>query len=180
MCDNNVIIVWNGFTEHVSGVFRTFRHETALQDVILYCEGQFINTHKLLLASCSEVFRRIFLERANAYHLIRLIGFRYVDVSLLLDFMYEGEMALSQEQLPSLKQAALRLEIKSLANLVTSPERVSEQADEQDTMPSATATTDNNLEVASAGYVSPLELMAAVATLQQEDTALLNNDLLVS
>uniref|UniRef100_A0A8W7PD42 BTB domain-containing protein n=1 Tax=Anopheles coluzzii TaxID=1518534 RepID=A0A8W7PD42_ANOCL len=170
MCDNNVIIVWNGFSEHVSGVFRTFRHEKALQDVILYCEGQFINSHKLLLASCSEVFRRIFLERANAYHLIRLVGFRYVDVSLLLDFIYNGEMALSQKQLPSLKQAALKLEIKSLANLVTSPERVSEQeADEQDTLSSPTETTDNNLEVTSAGYVSPLDLMAAVATLQQEE-----------
>lgn len=48
---------WNSYTNNLIQVLLDHQHHENLVDVTLYCEGQFIKAHKLVLSACSEVFK---------------------------------------------------------------------------------------------------------------------------
>ena len=70
--------------------------------------------HKVLLSSCSNVFKMILRENINASPLLYLGGVSAVNLGFLLDYIYHGEVNLFQEQLDSFLKSAQKLEIEGL------------------------------------------------------------------
>lgn len=48
---------WNSYTNNLLQVLLEHQLHENLVDVTLFCEGQFIKAHKLVLSACSEVFQ---------------------------------------------------------------------------------------------------------------------------
>ncbi|MCL4139413.1 UNVERIFIED_CONTAM: hypothetical protein GTU68_060750, partial [Idotea baltica] len=84
-------------------------------DATIACQGKYFPVHRIILSTCSEYFDEIF-ERMQCPH--PYVVFKDIEpreMELLLNYMYQGEVNVTQEMLPSLIKAAEALKIKGLA-----------------------------------------------------------------
>ena len=106
---------WNDFKENVNSAFRKLRDEKEFSDVTLvYEDGQQMQAHKVILASSSPFFEKIFQKGKHPHSLIYLRGFQSKDLASILDFLYFGEANVYQENLDSFLAIAEELKLKGL------------------------------------------------------------------
>ncbi|XP_052123610.1 zinc finger protein chinmo [Frankliniella occidentalis] len=107
---------WNSFGSNLATAFGNLFKSESLTDVTLFCEGVTFKAHKLILAACSKHFQDLF-ETAPVCPSILVIldGTTSSNMSALLEFMYKGEVHVSQDSLPSFLKAAECLQVKGLS-----------------------------------------------------------------
>ena len=106
---------WNDFYSNVSKSFSTFRNEEYLHDVTLVSDDHCkVPAHKLVLSACSEFFRDIFKNNPNSYPLICLDGISSEDVKNIMDYIYNGEVQIYQDNLDRFLNVAQRLKLEGL------------------------------------------------------------------
>jgi len=86
-------------------------------DVTLACDGLSVRAHKMVLSACSPFFQSLFIQNPCKHPIVILKDIRFVDLKALVQFMYRGEVNVSQDQLPTLLKAAETLKIKGLAEV---------------------------------------------------------------
>ncbi|KAK2579647.1 hypothetical protein KPH14_011572 [Odynerus spinipes] len=87
-----------------------------LVDVTLSCEGKRIRAHKMLLSACSTYFRDLFKENPCQHPVIIFRNVKFDDLAALIDFMYQGEVNVVQEQLASFLTTAELLAVQGLTD----------------------------------------------------------------
>ena len=108
-------ISWNDFQSSMSGSFGNLRKEEELFDVTLVSDdGVQISAHKVVLAACSTFFQNTLKSGIHPHPLIFLSGISSVNITSLLEYIYEGKVAIHQEQLESFLETATKLKITSL------------------------------------------------------------------
>ena len=106
---------WNDFNANASTAFGRFRGKDFLQDVSLVGDdNQQIAAHKLVLSSCSEYFMNIFKNNKHSHPLICLEGTSNSDLTNMLDYMYNGEVKIFQENLDRFLALAQRFQLQGL------------------------------------------------------------------
>uniref|UniRef100_A0A4Y0BJE5 BTB domain-containing protein n=1 Tax=Anopheles funestus TaxID=62324 RepID=A0A4Y0BJE5_ANOFN len=110
---------WNNYTSYIAGAFDSLRYEEDFVDVTLCCEGRKIRAHKILLSACSPYFKDVFKENPCQHPVIIFKNVRYTDLMSLVEFMYQGEVSVPQEQLPSFLHTAEILAIRGLTDNTT-------------------------------------------------------------
>jgi len=85
-------------------------------DVTLGVEGKRLSAHKMLLSACSPYFRELLKGNPCQHPIIVLRDIRYTDLHSLLQFMYNGEVNVHQDQLNSFLKAAESLKIRGLTD----------------------------------------------------------------
>ena len=106
---------WNDFHTNVSKSFALLRNESYLQDVTLISEDfKHIPAHKLVLSACSEYFKRLFQETKQTQPLICLDGVTSADLKNVLDYVYDGEVKILQEDLDRFLNVANKLKLEGL------------------------------------------------------------------
>merc|ERR1712126_527838 len=108
---------WNDFHENVSKSFGLLKNEDYLYDVTLVSDDNLqISAHKLVLSACSEYFKNIFKNNKNPYHhpLVCLSGVSSEDLNSIIDYMYNGEVNIYQEELDRFLNVAQRLKLEGL------------------------------------------------------------------
>jgi len=120
---DNFCLRWNDFAENVSGAFKELRSESDFFDVTLACTdsgSRTLQAHKVILSACSNFFKSTFRQQTNANKhpnpYIYLRGVTYNDLNSILDFIYNGEVNVAQEELNSFLAVAEELQIKGLTN----------------------------------------------------------------
>ncbi|MCL4158812.1 UNVERIFIED_CONTAM: hypothetical protein GTU68_003146, partial [Idotea baltica] len=84
-------------------------------DATIACQGRYFPVHRVVLSTCSDYFDEMF-ERMQCQH--PYIVFKDIEpreMELLLNYMYQGEVNVVQEMLPTLIKAAEALKVKGLA-----------------------------------------------------------------
>ena len=114
---DKLCLKWDGFQESASLAFANLRVNLEFADLTLACEdGPGVEAHKVILASSSPVLENL-LRRTNHPHpLVYLRGVKCADLSALLDFIYQGEANVRQENLEVFLALAQELELTGLAN----------------------------------------------------------------
>ena len=142
---NILCLKWNGFQESASLVFTNLRVNAEFADVTLACEdGPGVEAHKLVLASASPFFENL-LRRSNHPHpLIYLRGVKGSDLSALLDFIYQGEAKVLQENLEAFLALAQELQLTGLTN---GSEQLRLECLETDTFRQNLATFESDIKV---------------------------------
>nr|XP_029734220.1 modifier of mdg4 isoform X4 [Aedes albopictus] len=107
---------WNNYTNYITGAFDSLRYEEDLVDVTLCCEGRKIRAHKILLSACSAYFKEIFKENPCQHPVIIFKNVKYTDLMSIVEFMYQGEVSVVQESLPSFLHTAELLSIRGLTD----------------------------------------------------------------
>merc|ERR1712126_201452 len=106
---------WNDFQTNISKSFSDLRREKDFFDVTLISDDQskFL-AHKVVLSSCSSFFKSILRIANSSNPIIYLSGVSSWNLSLALDYMYQGEVQVFQELLDDFLVAAQNLKIQGL------------------------------------------------------------------
>ncbi len=114
----NTFTRWNDFESNVSSSFVDLRSKQEFFDVTLSCDkgSRQIQAHKVILAACSPFFRRVLAKNPHANPLIYLKGIDYDNLTAILNFMYHGEVNVSQEDLSGFLKVAEELAVKGLTD----------------------------------------------------------------
>ena len=106
---------WNEFQANWNNSLSEFRKDTDFSDVTLISEDKVkFSAHKLILTSCSNVFKFILKENSHANSLLYLGGVSSKNMGFILDYIYHGEVNIYQEHLDSFLESAQKLEIAGL------------------------------------------------------------------
>lgn len=102
----------------LNAVFENMYLNERLVDVTLSCSDGQLQAHKLVLAACSPYFSSLFDKLANPFHypVIVIKDMNIDDLRLVVDYMYKGQLTVSQEKLASLVKSAENLQINGLTN----------------------------------------------------------------
>ncbi|ODM95412.1 Longitudinals lacking protein-like [Orchesella cincta] len=107
---------WNSYPATVATQLAALRAAEDFVDVTLACDGRQLRAHKLVLSACSPYFMQLFKSTPCKHPVIFLkdVGFR--QLVALLEFMYAGEVNVSQAELPALLRTAEALQVRGLAD----------------------------------------------------------------
>ena len=106
---------WNEFESNVSKSFSLLRNEEYLHDVTLVCDDNSqVSAHKLVLSACSEYFKTLFRNNIQASPLVCLGGISEPELNSILDYMYNGEAKIFQENLENFLSVAQRFKVLGL------------------------------------------------------------------
>lgn len=106
---------WNNHKTNLLTVFsESFRNED-FTDVTLACEGgSVIKCHKMVLAACSSYFQNLFSDLPCSHPVVVLKDIRYSEIQAILEYMYKGEVSITQEEVEPLLRVAEALKVKGL------------------------------------------------------------------
>ena len=114
---------WNDFQSNVSKNFSYFRNEENFFDVTLVSDDhQHIAAHKLVLSASSKFFKDILCKTQHSNPLIYLSGFSSKDLNLVMDYIYQGEVQIYQNDLDHFLDVAQKLNIEGLIGGSQPPE----------------------------------------------------------
>lgn len=124
---------WNNHQPNFISVFSSLLNSESLVDVTLAAEGRHLQAHKVVLSACSSYFQvgvfkaqclllvylhtffflqSLFTINPCQHPIVILKDVKFVDLKVMVDFMYYGEVNVSQEQLPHILKTAEMLKIK--------------------------------------------------------------------
>ena len=112
---------WNNFQPNVTKSFQRLRHENDYSDVTLIGDDfQPLWAHKVVLSSCSEYFKNVlYNSRNHSNPVLCMEGLSKADLTNILDYSYNGELQILQEDLDRFLTIAERLKLDGLTGQET-------------------------------------------------------------
>ena len=106
---------WNDYQSNWSKALSELHNDNDFADVTLISDDKVnFSAHKILLSSCSSMFKFILKSNTNGNPLLFLGGLSSINLGYILDFIYHGEVNIYQEHLDSFLDSAQKLEIEGL------------------------------------------------------------------
>ncbi|KAG1660860.1 Protein bric-a-brac 2 [Nymphon striatum] len=114
MVSQQFCLKWNNHQGNLINVFDNLLGKESLVDVTLGCEGASIKAHKIVLSACSPFFEELFQNNPCKHPIVILKDLKYDDMKTIVQFMYKGEVNVTQDRLSTLLKTAENLKIKGL------------------------------------------------------------------
>ncbi len=108
---------WNNYQSNLTSVFDQLLQNESFVDVTLVCDGHSIKAHKIVLSACSPYFQDLFFENPCKHPVIIMLDIKWPVLKAAVDFMYKGEINVSQDQISPLLRVAEMLKIRGLADV---------------------------------------------------------------
>ena len=106
---------WNDFQENTIKTFSKLRKEEDFFDVTLVSEDQKqMLAHRVVLSSCSEYFKNILKANKHSHPILCLSGIKSPDLENVLDYIYQGEVQIFQENIDKFLDVAQKLKLDGL------------------------------------------------------------------
>jgi len=106
---------WNNFSTKIATAFQALRDEEDFVDVTIACDGHSFTGHKIVLSACSPFFHALLKVNPCKHPIVILNNVTHGQMEKLLEFMYNGEVSIAQEQLAAFLKTADNLKIRGLA-----------------------------------------------------------------
>ncbi|XP_037035556.1 longitudinals lacking protein isoform X3 [Bradysia coprophila] len=113
--DQQFCLRWNNHQSTLISVFDTLLENGTLVDCTLAAEGKFLKAHKVVLSACSPYFAALLSQQYDKHPIFILKDIKFQELRAMMDYMYRGEVNISQDQLAALLKAAESLQIKGLS-----------------------------------------------------------------
>ncbi|CAH0552590.1 unnamed protein product [Brassicogethes aeneus] len=114
MASDQFSLHWDNFHNNMSSGMNSLLENEDLVDVTLAVEGKYLKAHKIVLSVCSPYFKELFKVNPCKHPIVFMKDVSYVALSDLLQFMYQGEVQVSQDSLTAFIKTAEALQIKGL------------------------------------------------------------------
>merc|ERR1712243_33296 len=106
---------WNDFQENTLKTFSNLRNEEEFFDVTLVSEDQKqMMAHKVVLSSSSQYFKNILKTNKHSHPMLCMTGLTSMDLKNVLDYIYEGEVQIFQNNIDKFLDIAQKLKIEGL------------------------------------------------------------------
>lgn len=106
---------WNDYSVKLVTAFQSLRDEEDFVDVTVACDGHQYSAHKMVLSACSPYFRAMLRANPCQHPIVILKDVGHSELERLLEFMYNGEVNIAQDQLAAFLRTAENLKIRGLA-----------------------------------------------------------------
>ncbi|GFG38178.1 hypothetical protein Cfor_03784, partial [Coptotermes formosanus] len=113
---------WNNYQSNLTNVFDQLLQSESFVDVTLACDGHSVKAHKMVLSACSPYFQSLFFDNPCQHPIVILRDIKWPELKAVVEFMYKGEINVSQEQIGPLLKVAESLKIRGLADVNGEPE----------------------------------------------------------
>ena len=134
---------WNDFESNASKSFRNLRKEEHFFDVTLVSDDeQIVSAHKLVLSASSQFFKNLLKKSTHSNPLVYLPGVKSVHLNYIIDYIYDGEVQLYQDNLEDFLDVAQKLKIEGL-NEGQTEEKYLQEEYRKDEMETTYCTTKN-------------------------------------
>lgn len=108
---------WNNYGRNLTNVFDQLLHNESFVDVTLACDGQSIKAHKMVLSACSPYFQSLFFDNPCQHPIIIMRDVKWTELKAIVEFMYKGEIKVSQGEIGPLLRVAEMLKIRGLTEV---------------------------------------------------------------
>ena len=121
--EEKLCLKWNDFQQNVTSCFLDLKGDREFTDVTLACEDRTFEAHKVILSTCSP-FLRSLLKKTNKHPhpLVYLRGVKARVLEAMLDFIYQGEANIVQEDLDGFLLTAEEFQLNGLTGNNGEPE----------------------------------------------------------
>ena len=111
----NMKLSQTNFSDHLKKMLQFMKRKTEFSDVTLICEDkEQFKANKVVLSACSPLFDHIISGIVHDNPVIFLSGVKAKDLDLILQFMYFGEVTVSQTRMDEFFQTAKILEVNEI------------------------------------------------------------------
>ncbi|XP_046829745.1 longitudinals lacking protein, isoforms A/B/D/L-like isoform X25 [Vespa crabro] len=117
--DQQFCLKWNNHQSTLIQNFDTLYESGTLVDCTLAAEGKYLKAHRVVLSACSPYFEGLLSEHYDKHPVFILKDVKFKELKAMMDYMYRGEVNISQDQLTALLKAAESLQIKGLSESKT-------------------------------------------------------------
>ena len=108
-------LAWNDFQYNAANVFSELRKDSEFSDVTLACnDNTMIRAHKVVLASCSPFFKKLFQQYNHPNPLIVLRGLSKSQLDNIITYAYFGRVEVEQSMLEAFLQLGAEMNLKGL------------------------------------------------------------------
>ena len=108
---------WSEFETNIKESFRELREDQNHFDVTLATDDDYqIQAHKIILSAGSQFFCNILTKTKHPSPFLYLKGIKKEELLNVIDFLYNGEANVAQEDLTSFLETAQELQVKGLQN----------------------------------------------------------------
>nr|XP_008201664.1 PREDICTED: zinc finger and BTB domain-containing protein 8A [Tribolium castaneum] len=108
----------NKHLENISKMFRKLYNDEQLADVTLCCKDGTIKAHKLILATSSPYFHRIFTENQREHPILIMHGISYQNLHDLIELIYKGNVDVLPEALNPLYELAGEFQLAGISGVL--------------------------------------------------------------
>ena len=111
---------WNAFESNIRDSFSKLRNDQRFYDVTLATEdGKHIQAHKIILSAGSNFFNNMFMKSNPKDMLIYLKGISSAKLEPVIEFLYNGETFITQEEVKVFIDTGKELQVKGLEGELT-------------------------------------------------------------
>merc|ERR1719233_2073560 len=108
---------WNDFENNATESLATLREEADFLDVTLVSEDLVqLFAHKVVLSSCSSVFKKMIKSSNHPHPVLFLRGVQSKTLGYILDFIYSGHVEIFQDHLNDFLELGQDLKLKGIIN----------------------------------------------------------------
>jgi len=112
---DNFSLKWNNFQSNVAKSFSNLRKECDFFDVTLVGDDQQqLSAHKVVLSACSEYFKNTLKQNKHSNPLICIEGVNFKEMNNILNYIYQGETNVNQNELERFLHIAQRFKLEGL------------------------------------------------------------------
>ena len=107
---------WNDYLVNLSKKFSSLRNEVEFSDVTLVSsDKRQVSAHKVVLSSCSDYFKTILQNNNKSKDIILCLeNISHEELNNMLDYVYNGEVNIEQDQLDRFLTIAQRFQLEGL------------------------------------------------------------------
>ena len=125
MSQELVHLSWNDFKTTAVQSFQNLQKDPHFTDMTLACDnGQQVLAHKIVLSSCSTLFRNLLVQNPHQHPLIYLSGVGIENLKNVIKFIYSGEVEVEHDHLKQFLEVGNELAIEGLKRKGTADENV--------------------------------------------------------
>jgi len=127
---------WYDFESNIRESFKELRENQNYFDVTIATEdGHTFEAHKIILSAGSQFFSNILKQINHPSPFIYLKGMDKIELEHVLNFLYNGEVLMAQDELNSFLETAKELQVKGLQSNQEDKSYQKEQMEVKSTVP---------------------------------------------
>ncbi|XP_045447565.1 uncharacterized protein LOC123655861 [Melitaea cinxia] len=120
MVQSQFSLLWDSYKSNICSGFANLQQNGELVDMTLAADGHFVKVHQVLIALSSTYLKQLILSAPCQHPVIFLNNVSHATLSLILEYIYTGEVLVQSANLPAFIEAAKSLHIKGLESVVES------------------------------------------------------------
>ncbi|CAH2108372.1 unnamed protein product [Euphydryas editha] len=120
MVQSQFSLLWDSYKSNICSGFASLQQNGELVDMTLAADGHFVKVHKVLIALSSTYLKQLILSAPCQHPVIFLNNVSHDTLSLILEYIYTGEVLVPSANLSTFIEAAKALHIKGLESVVDS------------------------------------------------------------